>query len=103
MARPTEIRAIADLLMEGHENPEELAKEVIKLLDALRAERPYYTVIVYWPGNPGAWFSYGPFPTVNKGQEALAKGKIPTAAIDRARNIVVRTMSPEYAQERAEA
>ncbi len=94
MARPTEIRAVAELLMEGADSPEDLAKLVIKTLDALRAERETYTIFCFW--NQGA-YSYGPYSTRHQAETALADGKVPMASLATS-TIVLKTWNPLHAE-----
>ena len=47
--RPTEVKAIANLLMQEHEDVDELAKLVIQTLDELRAKRELYVLAEIHP------------------------------------------------------
>jgi len=43
--RPTEIKAVADLLMQEHDDVETLAKLVIEKIDELRAKRDMFAIV----------------------------------------------------------
>ena len=43
--RPTEIKAVADLLSQEHESVEDLAKLVIETIDELRAKRDMFAIV----------------------------------------------------------
>jgi len=43
--RPTEVKAIADLLSQEHESVEDLAKLVIETIDGLRAKREMFAIV----------------------------------------------------------
>lgn len=47
--RPTEIKAVADLLMQEHDDVETLAKLVIEKIDQLRAKREMYAIVHIQP------------------------------------------------------
>lgn len=47
--RPTEIKAIADLLSQEHDSVEDLAKLVIETIDRLRAKREMYAIVHLQP------------------------------------------------------
>ena len=47
--RPTEIKAIADLLMQEHPDVDTLAKAVIEKIDELRARRETYVLVEIHP------------------------------------------------------
>ena len=43
--RPTEVKAVADLLSQEHESVEDLAKLVIETIDGLRAKREMFAIV----------------------------------------------------------
>ena len=47
--RPTEIKAVADLLMQEHDDVETLAKLVIQTIDELRAKRTLFALVEIQP------------------------------------------------------
>ena len=47
--RPTEIKAVADLLMQEHEDVDSLARLVIETLDTMRAKRETYVLVAVHP------------------------------------------------------
>lgn len=47
--RPTEIKAVADILMQEHDDVEALAKLVIQTIDELRAKRELYVLTEIHP------------------------------------------------------
>lgn len=47
--RPTEIKAVADLLAQEHESVEDLAKLVIETIDGLRAKRDMFAIVHLQP------------------------------------------------------
>lgn len=63
--RPTEVKKIAALLNEPAESVEDLAKQVIVLLDEMRLERKQY-VIVHPQGR--LLSTYGPYDTIKEAQ-----------------------------------
>lgn len=66
--RPTEVKAVAQLLDEPAESVETLARQVIEALDDLRAKRREYIVVV----NAGGLLSaYGTYATVKEAQRAV--------------------------------
>lgn len=67
----TEIEAIASLLEQGGESPEELAKAVINKLTEMRELRPTFGVV--FELTPGAYVAYGPFATSAAVRKAIPK------------------------------
>jgi hypothetical protein len=47
--RPTEIKAIADLLMQEHDDVDALARLVIETIDGIRAKRETYVLVAVHP------------------------------------------------------
>lgn len=70
----TETEAVAALLVEGAETPEELAKAVIRRLTELREEREVYVQVLQW--SPGVYSGFGPFPTRAAALKALPKNPV---------------------------
>ena len=69
-----EIEAIASLLKQGADTPEDLAKQVIEAVDEVRAERVTYFLVLRYGSKGNAFFQgYGPFSTVNQAEKAYAK------------------------------
>lgn len=96
--RPTEIKAIAALLAEGADSPEDLAKTVIRELDVLRTDRVTYTVVCEWVGP--VLIGYGPYPTANAARKAVEQGKVPAAR--HGRNGIVPVYAPRHAEQSIE-
>ena len=63
--RPTEIKAIADLLMQEHNDVEVLAKLVIETIDSIRAKREMY-VLVQIDHSLKVTKAIGPYSTQNQ-------------------------------------
>jgi hypothetical protein len=63
--RPTEIKAVADILMQEHEDVDALAKLVIETIDALRAKRETFVLIQIEPSLNVAK-AIGPYGTQNQ-------------------------------------
>lgn len=63
--RPTEVKAIADLLMQEHDDVEQLAREVIELVDTLRAKRELFIGVAVHP-TLGIVQAVGPYATKNQ-------------------------------------
>lgn len=76
--RPTEIKAVAALLMQEHEEVDVLAREVIELIDSLRAKRDLYVAIAYHP-TLNLMQAIGPYATEN---QALKDGPAKLQAYD---------------------
>ena len=69
-----EREALAELLEQGAETPDELAKIVAAKLDELRAARTTYTVVLrFGIGVHQFHVAYGPYQTRNKAQVAFEK------------------------------
>lgn len=47
--RPTEIKAVANLLMQEHDDVDTLARQVIELIDGIRAKRELYVLTEIHP------------------------------------------------------
>lgn len=60
--RPTEIKNVADLLMQEHADVETLARQVIELIDGMRAKRELYVLTEIHPTIKVAR-SVGPYAT----------------------------------------
>jgi putative methionine-R-sulfoxide reductase with GAF domain len=83
--RPTELKAVADLLEREHESVDDLAQELLDLLVDIKWKRGAYCVVVYQFGNV---FTYGPF--ANKAEATRAVGKEIVAGEVNARGAIVR-------------
>jgi hypothetical protein len=71
--RPTDVRKIAELLVEGADTPEDLAKAVITKLDEIRAERVQW-MVVHQFGTEKPWYAgHGPYSTRGQGEKAVAR------------------------------
>lgn len=69
-----EIKAVASLLKEGADTPEDLAKRVIEAVDEVRAERVTYFLVLRYGSKMNHFFQgYGPFSTQNQALKALEK------------------------------
>lgn len=93
MARPSEIKAAVEVLMEPAEDVREVAKAVIAAVDLSRQERTDYLACVQHGKYAHA---YGPFPTYNAAVKAIETGKVP--AIDGARMWVMKLYHPTAAE-----
>lgn len=69
--RPTEIKAIADLLMQEHNDVEILAKSVIELIDTIRAKREMYVLAEIHP-TLRVSRAVGPYATKNQAMKDVA-------------------------------
>ena len=69
--RPTEIRAVADLLMQEHEDVETLAKAVIETIDELRAKREMFVLAEIHPSLQVAK-AIGPYATEAQARKDVA-------------------------------
>lgn len=67
--RPSEHRAVVELLDAPAESVEELATDVILAIDALRAKRKDWVVVVYDPGV--AVHVHGPYITENAARKDI--------------------------------
>lgn len=73
MLRPskTEIEAVAALLEQGAESPQDMAHAVIQLVERLRGEREmFYTVVGLGPGN---YVGEGPYATDHMARKGAVK------------------------------
>src|SRR5690554_3076377 len=68
MARPTEIKAITELLTQNWDNATDLAKTIIQTLDNARAERTSYIIAA---GNSPRIQDLVPFPTPIQASKAI--------------------------------
>lgn len=66
--RPTEIKAVAELLMREHDDVEQLAREVIELIDSLRAKRETFVLAEIHPTLMVAK-AIGPYATENQARK----------------------------------
>lgn len=63
--RPTEIKAVSDLLSQEHEDVDALAKLVIETIDALRAKRETFVLVQVEP-SLNVTKAIGPYATSNQ-------------------------------------
>lgn len=69
--RPTEHKAVVKLLNEPADSVEDLATDVIQMIDSLRAGRKDWVVMVYDPGV--AVHIHGPYITKNAAHKDIGK------------------------------
>lgn len=94
VARPSEIRAVAALLMEPADDINELAKAIIQAVDESRQDRTDYLVCRRYGQMVDA---YGPYATQNQAEKAVQGGKIP--AIDGTQFYVLPMYNPKRADD----
>lgn len=70
--RPTEIKAVADMLMQEHYDVELLARQVIETIDTLRAKRELYVLAEIHPTLQVAK-AVGPYATEAQARKDVAK------------------------------
>jgi translation initiation factor 2 alpha subunit (eIF-2alpha) len=70
--RPTEIKAIADLLMQEHDDVDSLARLVIETLDTMRSKREQHVLVVIHPSLRVVQ-AVGPYGTANQALKDLNK------------------------------
>jgi hypothetical protein len=63
--RPTEIKAVSDLLSQEHESVDDLARSVIELIDSMRSKRDTYVLVQIEPSLSVAK-AIGPYATSNQ-------------------------------------
>jgi hypothetical protein len=68
--RPTEIKAVADLLTQEHDDVDTLAKAVIELLDGLRAKRELFVLVEIHPSIKVAK-ALGPYATRGQAEKDI--------------------------------
>lgn len=66
--RPTEVKAVAEILSQPAEDEYELAESIMRKIDDMRKKRKDYVVYVNDSGMPSVW---GPFDTVNAAKKAV--------------------------------
>lgn len=69
--RPTELKALVNLLSQEHDDVETLAEEVWDLLDTMRLKRELYVVGMRDPS--GATYLFGAYDTRNAADKALKR------------------------------
>lgn len=89
--RPTDVKAVAALLVEGAETPEALARLVIEALETARIERDEWALMT---GERDLAIAYGPYPTYNAAMRDVEKSKVATLA----RLSIGRLVHPERAR-----
>lgn len=70
--RPTEVKAVADLLMSEHDDVETLAKLVIETIDAARAKRELFVLVEIHPSLQVAQ-AYGVYGTANQAMKDIPR------------------------------
>ena len=70
--RPSDVKKVAELLLEPADDAKALARSVIEALDALRADRETYAVVSVAPY--GAAWAYGAYTTRHQAEKAISKG-----------------------------
>lgn len=68
--RPTEVKAVSDLLSQEHESVNELARSVIELIDGMRAKRETYVLVQIEPSLSVAK-AIGPYATSNQAMKDI--------------------------------
>lgn len=68
--RPTEIKSVANLLMQEHEDVEILARSVIELIDTIRSQRELYVLAEIHPTLAVAK-AVGPYGTENQAMKDI--------------------------------
>ena len=63
--RPTEVKAVSDLLSQEHNSVDELARSVIELIDSMRSKRDTYVLVQIEPSLSVAK-AIGPYATSNQ-------------------------------------
>lgn len=76
--RPLEHKAIVALLNDPADSVEDLATDVIQKIDAMRAERKDYYVLIYDPGV--CLHLHGPYVTKNAANKAVTSGDLYAAS-----------------------
>lgn len=69
--RPTEVSAVADLLAQEHDDLEELAKEVCRTINRMRAEEPHWVRVVQFGSG---YLMYGPYRSAEEAREDSLSG-----------------------------
>lgn len=79
-ARPSEIKALAELLDNGEfESSKDAAKALINELDRQREDRVEHVVVCIAQGP--AIFAYGGYATADRATAAVMSGKVPMAGV----------------------
>ena len=68
--RPTEVKAVAELLSEPADDEMELAEMIVRRINEMRAKRTDYAVIMNDNGMVSTW---GPFDTEGDAKKAIGK------------------------------
>lgn len=90
--RPTEVSAVAELLAEEHEDVEELAKDICRAINKMRAVEPNWVRVVQ---HGSGYLMYGPYRSAEEARsDDLSRGP---AKVD---SVAVATWSliPPYGQ-----
>lgn len=70
--RPTEVKAVADLLMQEHADVDTLARSVIELIDGIRAKRETYVLVAVHP-SLRICQAIGPYSTESQAMKDVSK------------------------------
>ena len=70
--RPTEVTAIANILMQEHDDVETLARLVIETIDGLRAKRELFVLVEIHPTLQVSQ-GYGPYGTANQAMKDIPR------------------------------
>lgn len=88
--RPTEVRAVVELLDSPAEDVTALAESVIQKIDDLRSKRPLYAAVIHQPRL--GLFVYGPYDTQKQAEKALSTDIV--AAVEGSTGGVFRIVRP---------
>src|SRR5213595_523167 len=78
-ARPTEVKAVVELLNAPADSVDDLAKAIINTVDELRGSRVQWVVLKRMGQHVSAW---GPYPTPRKAYDAIIKEQVPRISGD---------------------
>lgn len=95
--RPTEVKAVAEALVEEHEDVEELAKDICRAINRMRATEPNWVRVVQ---HGSGYLMYGPYRSAEEAREDDA-----SRGPSREEQVSVATWSliPPYGQAEQEA
>lgn len=86
--RPTEVKAVAELLSQPAADEYELAESIVRTINDMRAKRKDYVVFVNDSGMPSVW---GTFETINAAKKAV--GATVIASLPGAQGYIVPLIS----------
>lgn len=94
--RPKEVEAVAEMLVEEHEDVEELAKNICRRINRMRSEEPVWVRVVR---HGTGYLMYGPYQTAEAARgDDLSRG--PGASTEVA--VATWSLIPPYGQAEAE-